>query len=621
MPELFSGLAVPKWWISDAGLILPSSVRDLHVKEPPAGRAARFAGLLKAERQRPLGNVAAYATPEAMQIASPSLDEFLTTLASIPLGMVLPVVCELQALLHDIEMDPENQLVLAAGLFGGTPAFKPLERFVRTLPGERVIFCEQAFTLLQLLTILVSEEEPTGLSQDEYMARIRSSIFFVSGYLEPAGAEPVEDRTGWLRHLTQLFEYNGQPVFGNAMARTWAIFGRLHPDSPDISPDVPLDRWLREDYGLGLEQQISLGFALFAHLGTKGDGDEQFTSSLTRDALAGIFRSMELSEGECEAAEAMITAPPSWFRAEVDDQTLDQLSWNRVPFMQRPFIRLQSGQYVLQSPRALLAWIADGVHYRCLDAARRRDAVGAYTTRVGKLTERYVLQLVESAHQEPRLPGAGKVHGDKKFANGIDSSDITIAYPNEAVLMEVASHRLTVESKRDGDQRALERDLTEMIGRRPKQLRRSIDAMKPTQTGHVATLRFQHLEPPRIVRFWPMIITMTPVHWSPLLEEFLAPSLAELDGRTDVEALDVIAVEDLEALVAITEQTGRPLADLLAAKQETAGAHADVRTWIGRDRLVPNIARPSYLDDALDEVMNFATRLLGFEGVEAESAA
>jgi hypothetical protein len=621
MPKVFSGLAVPKWWISDAGLILPSSVRDLHVEESSASRQARFAGLLRAERPRPLGNIAAYATPQAMQVATPSLDDFLTTLNSIPLGMLLPVICELQALLHDIETDAENQIGLAAGLFGGTQAFKALERFVRAVPGQRVIFCEQAFTLLQLLTILVSEEDHTGLSQDEYTARIRSSIFFISGYLEQAGSGPAEDRTMWLRHLTQLFEYNGKPVFGNAMARTWAIFGRLHRDSSDIKPDVPLDRWLREDYGLGLEQQMSLGFALFAHLGTKGDDDAQFASSMDQDALAGIFHRMDLGEDESEAAEAMIAAPPSWFRTEIEGQTVGQLSWNRVPFMQRPFIRLQSGQYLLQSPRALLAWIAEGVHYRCLDSARKRDAVGAYATRIGKLTERYVLRLTESAHREPRLPGAGKVHGDKKFANGIDSSDITITYPNEVVLMEVASHRLTVKSKRDGDQHALERDLTEMVGRRPKQLRRSINAMKPTRLGHVATLRFQHLDPNRIARFWPIIITMTPLHWSPLLEEFLTPSLAELDGRTDVEALDVIAVEDLEALVAITEETGRPLADLLAAKQGLAGAHADVRTWIGQDRHIPNIARPHYLDDMLDEAMTVATKLLGYEDVEEGSAA
>ncbi len=202
----------------------------------------------------------------------------------------------------------------------------------------------------------------------------------------------------------------------------------------------------------------------------------------------------------------------------------------------------------------------------------------------------------------------------------IDSSDVTITYPNEAVLMEVASHRLTVESKRDGNQRALERDLTEMVGRRPKQLRRSIDAIKPTQAGHVATLRFQHLDPSRIVRFWPIIVTMTPIHWSPLLEEFLNPSLAELDGRTDVEGLDVMPIEDVEALVAITEATGRPLANLLAAKQALSGTHADIRTWIGQDRHVPNIARPRYLDDMLDEAMNVATELLGFD-VEDEPAA
>jgi hypothetical protein len=161
------------------------------VQESFAGQEARFAGLFKAERQRPLGNVAAYATPTAMQIASPSFDDFIATLASIPLGMLLPVVCELQALLHGIETDPENQLGLAAGLFGGTQAFDPLERFIRALPGERVIFCEQAFTLLQLLTILVSEEEPTGLSRDEYKARIRSSIFSSRTILSRRVSNPV----------------------------------------------------------------------------------------------------------------------------------------------------------------------------------------------------------------------------------------------------------------------------------------------------------------------------------------------------------------------------------------------------------------------------------------------
>lgn len=621
MAEVFSGLGVPKWWKSETGLWLPSSIPDLHVQHASGTARTRFDGLLYAQRPKSLGNVGVYATPTAVGIAPLPFQEFITTLASVPLGMILPVVCEVQRVLHSRGMDPDVQLALAAGFFSGTPAFEPLKRWVMSVRGERVAFCEQAMTLLQLLAILVCEEESTGLSSDEYAARIRGAMFFVPGYLESHSASPDDDGEGWLRHLIQLFDYNGNPVFGNALGRTWAIFGRLHRERSDIRPAVPLDDWLREDYGLGLEQQLSLGFALFAHLSADGEGDDDFAFVLRPGVLGGIFNSLDFTEDECVAAEALISAPPSWFRAQVEGESLEQLSWNRVPFMRRPFVHLPSGNYFLQSPRALMSWIADGIHYRCLDAARGHDAVSDYTTRIGKLTERYVLELVASAHQEPRLPHAGKVHGDKKFGHGIDSSDVTITYPHEVVLMEVASHRLTVEARCGSDQEAMEKDLEEMVGRRPKQLRRSIDAIKPERRGIAATLRYERLDPSRVARFWPLIITTTPLHWSPLMDDFLTPSLAELDGRVDVEPLDVLAVEDLESLVAITEQTGSRLADLLAAKQRTSGAHADVRTWLERDHSVPNLARPAYLDDALDEALDTAARLLGFEGIQDEHAA
>lgn len=620
MPEMFSGLGVPGWWKSETGLILPSSVRDLHVESAPDGSQVRFEGLLTAERRKPLGNVGVYATPSAMHVESLPIEEFISNLSEVPLGMMLSVVGWMQAAIHGKEMDRQVHLGIAGGLFNRTPAFPLIAHFLETHPGEAVAFCEQGLTLLQILALRHCAAGPTGLSNDQYLARIRRTIFFVTDYLEPHGAS-AEDRASWLGHLTRLFEYNGHAVFGNAMGRAWTIFGRLHRDTSSNQSDLPLDDWLLEDYGLDLEQQLTLGFALFAHLGAESEDPDEFAFEMTVEALGGIFSSMKLSEEQREAAEALIAAPPSWFRSEVEGQSIEQLSWNRVPFMQRPFIRLPTGNYSLQSPRALMAWTAEGVHYRCLDSAKRRELVGPYTSRVGKLTERYVLEMISHAHREPRLPGAGKVHGDKKFANGIDSSDVTVTYPHEALLIEVASRRLTVETRRDGNQRSLERDLTEMVGRRPKQLRRSIDAMKPTLRGRVATLRFEHLEPERIARFWPMIVTMTPLHWSPLLEDFLAPGTAELEGRDDVEALDVLAIEDLEALVAITEQTGSTLTYLLSAKQEAAGIHADVRTWLSRDQRFPNLARPSYLDAALSEALDLVARLLGHEDIRDDTAA
>lgn len=619
MIEMLSGLLVPDRSVSPSGLVLPSSVRDLRPRNLP-GRHARFADLLVAERPQPFGNVGVYATPKAMNVRPVPFEEFISTLESIPLGMILPTLSYLLAFLHDKEMDPEAQQAAALGLFRRTPAFDAVARFLREGGVGRVAFSEQGITFLQLLAILVCDEDLTGLTAAEYAARIRWTTFFVPDFLEQEVQATAEDRSRWLRHLIRLFDYNGHPFFGNALARTWAIYGRLHREATDILPAVPLDDWLRRDYGLGLEQQLCLGFALFSFLGTNGPDGDQFGCQLPRATLESIFSSMGLTEAERKSAEELVAAPPSWFQTEVEGQDLGQLSWNRVPFMRRPLIRLASGDYVLQSPRALMSWIAEGVHYRCLDSAHDRDAAGAYTARLGKLTERYVLRLVESIHPEPRLPGGGKVYGDKKFGNGIDSSDVTLTYPNEVILMEVASRRLSLEAKRDGDQVALERDLTEMIRRQPKKIRRSIDAMKPTESGRATTLVFDRYDATRVARFWPLVITGAPVHWSPLLEDFLGEELGWLDGRGDIEALDVMPVEDLEGLVAIAEETGNRLADLLAAKRDAAGPHADVRTWLSMDRR-PHPARPRFLDAFLDEAMNIAIGLLALPGDAEETAA
>jgi hypothetical protein len=234
------------------------------------------------------------------------------------------------------------------------------------------------------------------------------------------------------------------------------------------------------------------------------------------------------------------------------------------------------------------------------------------------LTERYVFELVRSAHPEPRLPVAGKAYGDKTYGRGAHSSDVTITYPHEAVLIEVSSHRLSLQAKRDGNIEALHHDLTEMVGRRPKQLRRCIDAIKPRHRGRQATLRFPHLDPTRLARIWPIIITSLPVHWSPVLEDFVGPELEELESRPEVEALDVMAVEDLEGLLAIYEHTGLPLSKLLADKSAGLGPRADVRTWVNRDRSVPNIARPRYVDVALTEILDITADLFGLEGLHED---
>jgi hypothetical protein len=624
MPELFSRLHVQSWWRSPSGLILPCSVRDQIVPSRPPEQRPRYGGLLWAERRNLLPNIAAYATPEALDLEPLPFEAFCEMLAEIPQKVLLPVLSSLQARLFALEHDEEKELQLAELLFGKGRALKLLKAFVTNGEGRRTVFSEQGLTLLQWLAIAFCSEEEVGEISPGLATAVPRSVLGVMSFLEVAGADTDDEQRSerWLRHLTQNFAFNSSPVVANAVARTWAIFGRLHRSATDISPQADIDGWLLDDYGLSLEVQMALSFALYGALGASEDSQE-FETIVKQEKLDRLFGFLSLSETERTSAMKLIAAPLSHFREEIEGKTLDQATWEQVSFMRHPLIEVGEGIYLLQSPRALIAWMVDGPYYRALDSAHDRGerAVSDYTTRLGHLTERYVLELVDSAHPEPRLPVTGKVHGDKSYGPGSHSSDVTITYPHEVVLMEVSSHRLSLLAKRDGDFQALRHDLTEMVGRRATQLRRCIDAMKPRQRGRQATLRFPHLEPARLARIWPISVTTTPLQWSPLLEEFLGEDLQKLEERSDVEPLDLLAVEDLECLLAIFEETGRPLPSLLSRKAVVMGARADVHSWLHQDRSVPNLARPRYLDTALDEFFAMAARLFGVENFDEDEDA
>ena len=104
----------------------------------------------------------------------------------------------------------------------------------------------------------------------------------------------------------------------------------------------------------------------------------------------------------------------------------------------------------------------------------------------------------------------------------------------------------------------------------------------------------------------------------PTAEEILGDELEALEGRPDVEALDVMAIEDLDSMLAILEETGRLFSELLAAKAAAAGPRGDVRTWISKDRAVPNFARSRYLDAALTEILGAIGLLFGLEGLDED---
>jgi len=527
-------------------------------------------------------------------------------------------ISALQARLWAIQTNPKQHFDLAAEVFSGTPAWRGIKTFLQSEPGGRVAFSEQGLTLLQWLVIVNGTDVPGRDLTENEEGVLRMGLLAIASHIDVQDEHTSnETPEGWLYYLTQNFAFNAKPIIGNAIGRTWQIYGRLARElrEREVPTFAPIDEWFEADYQLNLKQQLALGFGLHAHLGI-AEGEEnggRHKTVVSQELLDNLFNRLGLSSEQRRSACDLISAPLSWFQAQVGDQTIERASWDQVPLMQRPLLRLDDDRYLLLSPRGLESWLSDGIFYRGLECAQRREAVSEYTAYVGHLTEAYVLQMTNSVHHEPRLPFAGKVHGDKNFGHGTHSSDITITYPNELALIEVSSRRLTVKSRCDGDSGALRKDLQEMAGRRVGQLDRSINAIKPLDPGDQPTLRYPEIDPALLARFWPLVVTAMPLTWTPQLERFLEEENRGALQRSDTEPLDILAVEDLEALLAMVESTGRRFVDLLKAKRAAAGDHADVRHWLSRDRTAPNFARPRYLSRAFEEACDEIQRALGFE--------
>jgi hypothetical protein len=580
----------------------------------------RFQHLLVAERSEVLQGVAAFATPEAVGQHRLGLAEIQHIVQQVPRERWLLTISTLQARLWAIQVNRDKHFELAAEVFAGTPAWRGIKAFLQDGRGARVPFSEQGLTLLQWLVIVSGADTPANASPEREEAQLRMGLLATASHIDVQEDQTSgEDPADWLYYLTQNFAFNAKPFLSNAIGRTWQIFGRLARElkENDLASFAPIHEWFAEDFQLSLEQQLALGVGLLAHLGVV-EGEEnggRHRTVVHQTLWDDLYTRLDLSNEQQRIARDLISAPLSWFQNQVGNQTVSRASWDQVPLLQRPLLRLDGDRYLLLNPRGLESWVSDGVYYRGLECARRRGpkAVSDYTAYVGHLTEAYALEMTRSVHREPRLPFAGKVHRDKNFGQGTHSSDITITYPNEIALIEVSSRRLTVESRCDGDRDALRKDLQEMAGRRVGQLQRSIDAIKPLKAGTQPTLRYPEVDPDRVARFWPLVVTAIPLTWSPQLEQFIEEENPGALRRSDVEPLDILALEDLEALLGGVEQTGRRLVDLLKAKQQVAGDHADVRRWLSRDRTAPNFARPRYLAQAYEDAWDEIQQALGFE--------
>ncbi|MCW2985507.1 MAG: hypothetical protein JWR63_3077 [Conexibacter sp.] len=505
--------------------------------------------------------------------------------AAQPFEPAMVVLSQIDAALWHVRNDPAGQLQLARTLFGpGSSVTRDLETWVGQAK-ENFAFDERHFAILRAL--LVQEAASTAEFAPDSFVR---ALYATSALVEPASGAP-EDPDGvvdWLGFLVRSGAYYGSRSTLHTIALAYGLWVdhaqrpeiRKHPDFCDIR------QWLIDDHGFDAREQIAVGFAVIAAARLQ-DAKADFQSrSLFK---TGFAQESALSDREDEI-RALLSADRAWYRSRLAKLSEEALTWDRTPFEQRPLINLNGDVLLATSPQAMWSWLGQGLYFRALDAARKRNDLERLTRFYGELTERYIVELVDSAVP----PDLGHVYRDELSGtkkNAVLTPDVAVDLGDDLVLMEVVSGRLTYNTLVTGDADALARDLVKLVDKKLAQLsKRSAEFLD-------GSLPIGDVDADAVLRLWPMIVVAEGIVAAEPLWAHIEIKHADAFGSHRIQPLGIIDTYELELLMALVEE-GNALPDLLAQKADSAWRVMPFRHWI-RDNF-PNPSevgrRPALVD-------------------------
>ena len=570
LPVVFA----PRFRQLDSGLFVPSSVADRIAETPPEiwlpPELRQPAQPIAIVDDLPMSadQFAGAMNEEELGLPVSTLDSLVGLVRLLPFERCILLAARLQAKLYDIREDADAQVEIVRywGMIELADAIEEVLRRHRAENRRLVVFAEQYLTVLQRLLVeqaeaLTMDYEPNDLD----LKRMIRALFAAATVTSSADADLKDlrvdaDPERWLIYTLKNGLYNARPNLVNEVTRARQLFGIL---APDLQHDqfIPIDDWFREDYGLSAKEQLVAGFAAGALVQAFNDEVDVGERSLTAPP---IWRG-ELEDRSAEI-EAMLAATRDEYAAAFAELPggIEAVAWERRPFLQRPFLRFENGQWMLIAPRMISSWMGEGILHRVIESAQRRNESLRASRFVGALFERYCLDLARSAFPGHRPVGGGRVHGEQPYEMRQGrrlTSDIAIDLGTDLVLVEVVSARLTAEMQVFGNAELLERNLERMLF---KKIRQIGDVVSHVLEG---TATVPGVEPTQIQRVWPVIVTAGELMQTELLWDQIDASIPNALRQACVAALNVFDIGDFELLLALISD-GQSLTEILRRKSE-----------------------------------------------------
>jgi hypothetical protein len=564
-------LVVPQWRELPSGLLVPSSVADRIRADraqpdvlPPELRQDLEPVAVMEEMPLSADQLAAALNEEELGLEPATLEQLIGTVERLPFEHSFLLLARLVAALWHVREDAQAQIQLVAGF--DMPVL--LERVAELVAqheargSKLVVFAEQYITALQRLLVEHARSLDLTYEATEWDLRSTVSAYFSTATIVSAAdadlREGEVDATRWLVYWLKNGLYNARPVMVKEFARAREMFAVLAPEMVDHPAFCPIDDWFLDDYGLTAAEQHSAGFAAYSLSGALqenvGVGDRSLTAP---PQWRGDL------EGKAAEANDLLSAPRAWYQEQFGQlgNDLDTLAWERRPFLRRPFLRLENGQWLLIAPRAIESWLGEGFLHRAMEAAERRGESLRLRGFLGAVFERYCLELTGSIYAGERPAGGGRVYGEQEYERGGRqlTSDVAIDLGPDLVLIEVVARRLTQEMQVFGDREVLERNLAPMLFDKMAQLGRvATDLFAGTAT--LPDVDVAHVE-----RLWPVLVTAGNLMQTEILWDRIDERMPDALRGGRVQPLTVLDIGDFELLLGLVAE-GHGLLSILARK-------------------------------------------------------
>jgi hypothetical protein len=538
-----------------------------------------------------------------------TLDHLVGLLRRVPFEPAMLAVSRLQAMNWHIALDGRAQLDMARTFFGDIPLIEQFQKFLDQHENG-VLFSEQEFFVIQRLLVEHAAEATLDEGMGESglllaMALVGARSIIDESHLAIEEGQPDAEEV--IAYMVQNGAYYERRNLLNSFARAYALFVEGARATRNEAWACPLDEWIREDLPLTLEEQFAAGFALMAQSKALDQGlapDER--------PLLDVEQVFALSalKGREDEISALLSADHRWYADRFAERRADvrTVAWNNTPFQQRPFVRFEDGRLFLVSPRTIETWLSDGFYYRSLDSAsrrttRRQNTAEKYTSYVGKLLERWALDVVRSVYTSDRPVGGGRAHGEQAYGNGRATPDVAIDFGLDLVLIEVRSGYLREETRVSGDPAGFADDLDRVLFKKIRQLG---DRMADLVAG---TATIPDVDMNIVERIWPIVVTAN-ITWTELLSEWVQRELTAPYRDARVQKLVVLDTEDLELLIGMVESSDLSIVDILRSRQEGPYGDLELTRWVNEDAKSPGQARPRLSEERWERVFVMLQRVL-----------